>query len=45
MKVIDIVKPEPKTELEKWARWMNRIQTSVLTAPWSTRTKIEVTQL
>jgi hypothetical protein len=30
MRVIDIVKPEPKTELEAWERWLNRTQSSMM---------------
>lgn len=29
-KAIDVVKPEPKTELEDWLRWCNRMQSKLL---------------
>lgn len=33
MKAIDIVKPEPKTELEAWLRWRNRITSELRSMP------------
>lgn len=45
MQAIDIVLPEPKTELEKHNRWMNRMTVQFKTAPYARAKKIEVTKL
>lgn len=42
MLAIDIVKPEPVTELEAWLRWANRMQAELLSMPYYHRRKIEV---
>lgn len=42
MKAIDVVKPQPKTELESWRRWLNRMQSELLTMPHSRSKKIDV---
>lgn len=33
MKVIDIVKPKPKTELEAFNRWLNRMESELRSMP------------
>jgi hypothetical protein len=43
-KTIDIVKAEPRTKLEAFERWMNHMQSKLLTTPISSGTKITVTQ-
>ena len=45
VKAVDIVKPEPKTALEDWQRWLNRMESEFRTAPWVKKKKIEVKQL
>jgi hypothetical protein len=42
---IDIVKPAPKTELEAWNRWLNRMETQLRTLPYYDKVKIEVKAL
>lgn len=42
MKTMDIVKPPPKTALEAWERWMNRIQCELIALPYYTKKKIEI---
>lgn len=42
MLAIDIVKSEPKTALESWERWMNRVQAELLSLPYYHKKKIEV---
>lgn len=44
-KSIDIVKPEPRTSLEAWSRWLNQMTSSFMQMPYSTRRKIYVTQI
>lgn len=43
MRVIDIVKPEPRTALEDWQRWRNNIAGKFLKLCYSNR-QIEVRQ-
>lgn len=43
MKAIDIVKPQAKTQLEDWGRWLNYMEAECRTAPWFPHKKIEVT--
>lgn len=42
MKTLDIVKPEPRTKLEAWERWLNHMQSQFLTMPMAVGKKIEV---
>lgn len=42
MQVIDTVLPEPKTELEAWLRWRNRMASELRTLPYYDKKKIEV---
>lgn len=44
MKVMDTVLPEPKTELEAWLRWRNRVASELRTLPYYDKKKIEVKQ-
>lgn len=41
-KVIDTVLQEPKTEYEKHSRWMNRMTTQFMTAPYARAKRIEI---
>lgn len=42
MKVIDIVKPAPKTELEEYEFWRNRYAVELQRLPYYHKIKIEV---
>lgn len=41
-KAIDIVRPEPKTALEAWERWMNMMESKLRLLPYAGGRKIEV---
>lgn len=42
MKSLDGILPPPRTNMEDWNRWMNRMAVQFQQAPWSNRTIIEV---
>lgn len=42
IKAMDIVRPAPKTALEAWERWMNRMETQLRTLPYYEKKVIKV---
>lgn len=40
MKAIDIITPKPKTEIERWYQWLNRLQSEA--APLRNPKKINI---
>lgn len=44
MLAMDIVKPPARTEREAWLRWINRMQSELVTMPYYYRRKIKVVQ-